>query len=123
MNIAIQADTAEVADLRAHLRKANDEARRYRNLWNAVEAGEVDARKHDALTRMAALGSQTAINAALLLENMARWHARMKIDSAQETAKTLSDAAIILRIEAGRGYDILNEIEDGGNLYIMPGDA
>ena len=96
----------------------DDATQRKARLYDAMQEGEVGAHKHDALTRMASLGAQTATNAALLLEGMSYWYGRLQTDGAQQKSKTLKDAATILRIEAGRGHDILSDIENGGNLYI-----
>jgi Ni,Fe-hydrogenase III large subunit len=95
------------------------EWRRKAAIYDDLQEGEVGAHKHDALTRMATLGYQNAINAAMLLENMSRWYERFEVVK----SKALKEAAAILRTEAGRGHDIVSDIEDGGNIYIMPGDV
>ena len=98
----------------------DDATKRKADLWDELQEGELGAHEHDALSRMASLGAQTAINAALLLEGMGRWYGRLKTDDAQRKSATLINAAWILRTEAGRGQDVCRKLEDQGNVYIHP---
>ena len=85
-----------------------------------VQDHDIGAEQQNALTRMASLGSEAAISAALTLESMSRWYGRNKTENAQHRSSVLKEAAFILRGEGGRAREIIRKIEDSAAVHIIP---
>ena len=101
----------------------DDATKRKADLWDALQEGEIDAHRADRIDEALYRQSMHDRELSVRLETMSRRLERSSNSYDKDLSLALHKVARHLNLMASQYQSDREAFSDGGNAYIMPGDA
>lgn len=101
----------------------DDAAKKKADIWDRLQEGEIDAHRADRIDDALYAAAQRDRELSIRLETISRQLARKSSPYEQKLSEALHMVARHLTLTASQYQSDREAFSDGGNAYIMPGDA